>query len=297
MNIKQAEERSGVTRQNIRFYEKQGLLSPARNAGNDYREYAEEDIEKLKWIRAMRMLDMSLENIRQVLAGEMTLGEAAAQQQSRLESQMKKLEGAIRFCGTLRGSSNIAELNADACLARMDAAPGYFEQWELDYLAVCEAEHKRVFTFTPEDAITTPREFTKALLAFARDQDIDLVITQEGMYPTFTIDGIEYTAYRDYHRTGFRGISVSVATVHCEMTHPEDYLAPMPEKRRKLMAILNAALPGILLYGFILLTMGANLIQGEDPLWKVLVVLGSIGVLIAAGCYFSWRFHFNDKHK
>lgn len=31
MNIKQAEAQSNVTRQNIRFYEKQGLLSPARN--------------------------------------------------------------------------------------------------------------------------------------------------------------------------------------------------------------------------------------------------------------------------
>ena len=42
MNIKQAEELSGVSRQNIRFYEREGLLYPDRNPENGYREYGEE---------------------------------------------------------------------------------------------------------------------------------------------------------------------------------------------------------------------------------------------------------------
>lgn len=299
MNIKQAEALTGVTRQNIRFYEKQGLLAPARNKENDYREYSQEDIKTLKWIRAMRMLDMPLEDIRRVLSGHLELSQAAKEQQTRLESQMEKLEGAIRFCGTLQRSGNLDAMDVDDCLAKMDAAgeEGYFRQWKLDYLAVCAAEHQRVFTFTPEEAITTPAEFTDALLAYARQENLDLVITQEGMYPTFTIDGIEYTAYRDYHRVGGRGISVPVATVHCEMTHPEDYLPTVSEKRRKGIAIFNALLPGIALYGFILLTIAPGLLRGKDPLWKVIVLLASIGVLIGVGCYFNWRFHFNEKGK
>lgn len=297
MNIKQAEALTGVSRQNIRFYEKQGLLTPERNKANDYREYSDADIQTLKWIRAMRMLDMPLEDIRQVLSGKLDLSQAAAQQQKRLESQIETLEAAIRFCGTLQGSK-ITQLDVDACLARMDQAPaGFFRQWKLDYLAVCKSEHQRVFTFTPEEAITTPAEFTDALLAFARDRDLELVITSESMYPTFTIDGIEYIACRDYHRIGGAGFSVPVATVHCEMTHPEDYLPPLPEQRRKWMAVLNAALPGILLYGILLLRIAPDLIQGPDPLWKVLVVLLSVGGMIAAGCYLGWRFHFNEKMK
>ena len=39
MNIKQASEQSGVSAPNIRFYEKEGLLTPARRQGNDYRDY------------------------------------------------------------------------------------------------------------------------------------------------------------------------------------------------------------------------------------------------------------------
>lgn len=299
MNISQAEALTGVTRQNIRFYEKQGLLTPARNRENDYREYSPEDIKTLKWIRVMRMMDMPLEDIRQVLSGQMGLDEAAKAQQARLESRMEKLAGAIRFCGVLQTGGDLKSMDVDDCLAKMDAPgeEGYFRQWKLDYLAVCAAEHQRVFTFTPEEAITTPEEFTDALLAYAEREKLDLVITQEGMYPTFTLDGIEYIAYRDYHRIGGNGFSIPVATVHCEMTHPEDYLPPVPEKRRKGIAVFHAVLPGILLYGVILLTLAPSLVQGDDPLWKVVIFLAGIGAVIAAGCYFNWRFHFNEKSK
>lgn len=37
------EARSGVPRANIRYYEAEGLLAPARS-GNGYRDYSEEDL-------------------------------------------------------------------------------------------------------------------------------------------------------------------------------------------------------------------------------------------------------------
>ena len=46
MNIKEIEERSGLTRANIRYYEQEGLLAPARRE-NKYRDYSEEDLETL----------------------------------------------------------------------------------------------------------------------------------------------------------------------------------------------------------------------------------------------------------
>ena len=51
MNIKQAAEQSGVSSPNIRFYEKEGLMTPARNRGNAYRDYTAGDIRTLKLIR------------------------------------------------------------------------------------------------------------------------------------------------------------------------------------------------------------------------------------------------------
>ena len=43
MSIKEAEKITGITNQNIRYYEKQGLLAPARRAENSYREYSQEE--------------------------------------------------------------------------------------------------------------------------------------------------------------------------------------------------------------------------------------------------------------
>lgn len=73
MKIRQAEEATGVSRQNIRFYEKQGLLYPVRNKLNSYREYSEADILRLKQIRLFRKLGMPLEEIRKLLDGDVDL--------------------------------------------------------------------------------------------------------------------------------------------------------------------------------------------------------------------------------
>lgn len=60
MNTKQVEEVTGITRQNIRYYERQNLLEAARDTGNAYRDYSEEDVRRLKLIKMLRLLDMPL---------------------------------------------------------------------------------------------------------------------------------------------------------------------------------------------------------------------------------------------
>ena len=101
MNIKQASEQSGVSSPNIRFYEKEGLLTPARNRSNAYRDYTAEDVRTLKLIRMLRMLDLPLPTIQSVLRGEQPLAEAIQAQQAVLEQQAARLAGAIRFCAEL----------------------------------------------------------------------------------------------------------------------------------------------------------------------------------------------------
>ena len=48
MKINEVEKIIGITKKNIRFYEKEGLLSPCRNKENGYREYNEDYIKKLE---------------------------------------------------------------------------------------------------------------------------------------------------------------------------------------------------------------------------------------------------------
>ena len=68
MNINELERLTGITKQNIRFYEKKELLHPVRNPENNYREYSEEDVTTLKTIKLLRKLDLSVDDIRSVLS-------------------------------------------------------------------------------------------------------------------------------------------------------------------------------------------------------------------------------------
>ena len=72
-SIKEAEQITGITTQNIRYYEKQKLLTPKRNHGNSYREYSDEDINRLKMIRLFRSLDMPIGDIRRMFDGDVSL--------------------------------------------------------------------------------------------------------------------------------------------------------------------------------------------------------------------------------
>ena len=46
MTIKDVEERTGLARSNIRFYEKEKLIEPSRNESNGYRDYSENRSEE-----------------------------------------------------------------------------------------------------------------------------------------------------------------------------------------------------------------------------------------------------------
>ena len=76
MNIKEVEKITGISSQNIRFYEKYELVQPVRNANNGYREYNAEDIRKLKIIKMLRMIDMPVEQIKLILHNERDLNQS-----------------------------------------------------------------------------------------------------------------------------------------------------------------------------------------------------------------------------
>ena len=296
MNIKQAEELSGVPRQNIRFYEREGLISPDRNPENDYREYNEEHIHILKQIRMMRMLDMPLDRIRLILQGKLSVSEAAQEQELQLKQDQEKLNAAIRYCAELKSVSTLEEIDVDTVLSRMTAPESeesMFRNWLSDYRKVVLSEAQKTFCFVPEVAVTNPREFSDALFIYAKENDLNLVITKESMYPEFTIDGIEYTAERFYRPVG----RIPTATIRCTVKYPEDFEPDVPEKRKKYMKLLNLSwllIPAILVFLPMLIQMVKS---GMFSGWEGWVLLISIVILIGAKSVLDWFYHFNEKHK
>ena len=96
MTIKEVEQLLSVSRANIRFYEKEGLLTTTRRT-NNYRDYSEENVQELKKIILFRKLGFTIDEIKQLQSGQMNLNDAAAENIARLEKEIENLEGALKL--------------------------------------------------------------------------------------------------------------------------------------------------------------------------------------------------------
>ena len=94
MKINDVEQLLGVSKANIRFYEKQGLLSPKRTE-NKYRDYSDADLERLKMIVILRKLGIPIQDIDRILKGELALQEAVKNNIAELEKQIEQLGAQI----------------------------------------------------------------------------------------------------------------------------------------------------------------------------------------------------------
>ena len=63
MTIKDVEKETGLTLKSVRYYEEKGLINIKRNENNAYRNYSEEDVERLKLIKLLRYINFSVEEI------------------------------------------------------------------------------------------------------------------------------------------------------------------------------------------------------------------------------------------
>lgn len=282
MTIKEAEKITGITSQNIRYYEKQGLLAPRRKEGNDYREYSDEDILRLKQIKLFRKLDMPVGEIRRLLEGEFSLEDAVMKQISRLESEKDRLTSALEFCIRIQ-ETQLQDMDVDSYLSKMEEKEregSVFARLAEDYMAVEKAEMVREFSFMPYCRCDRPEEFTEELLKYGEQNGCKIVITREGMAPRFMMDGIEYKVHRTSSRFGI--------VLHCEMLHPEDYLPDgmTEETYGKYRRLTNWAIPILIILIAVIVNTVRYGFQTEDLIFLIpMVTLTIADVCFLYYCY------------
>lgn len=100
MTIGELARLAGVTTKTVRFYSNEGLLPTSGRSEAGYRQYKDEDLERLALIRALREAGLDLATIRSILDREVTLREALTLRLAVIEAHMtslRRVAAAIRL--------------------------------------------------------------------------------------------------------------------------------------------------------------------------------------------------------
>ncbi|MEC0239993.1 MerR family transcriptional regulator [Paenibacillus dokdonensis] len=94
MKIQELADKMGLTIHAIRFYEKEGLLDDrhVRRESNNYRNYSEEAIERLKLIKKFQSIGCSLAELKEVLQDHDTNAHTNLQVIDWIRSKKREIE-------------------------------------------------------------------------------------------------------------------------------------------------------------------------------------------------------------
>lgn len=112
MKINEIEALSGMGRENIRFYEREGLIAPKR-MDNGYRDYSEDDLQILLRIKLLRSLHISLDEIKALKDKSRDLSDTLSKQIDRLEQEKQDAFYAQYVCRAIK-EDRVSFENLDA---------------------------------------------------------------------------------------------------------------------------------------------------------------------------------------
>jgi DNA-binding transcriptional MerR regulator len=102
MHIGGVAKKIGLTPDAIRFYERSALIPrPSRTAGG-FRQYADTDVETLRFIRQTQGLGFTLQEVRELLALRSSRLQPCAPVCLRLQKKLLQVRGKLRHLQTLQ---------------------------------------------------------------------------------------------------------------------------------------------------------------------------------------------------
>lgn len=102
MRIGELAQLSGTSNPTIRFYEQQGLLpEPARTSGG-YRDYPDESVARLAFIRRAQLAGLALRDVRDILAIHDTGQEPCVHVQQLLAHRLDEVHAQLRELASLQ---------------------------------------------------------------------------------------------------------------------------------------------------------------------------------------------------
>lgn len=112
MRIKEIEMLSGIKRENIQLYEREGLISSKR-LDNGYLDYTKEDLQILLRIKLLLSLNISLDEIKALKDGSKDLSEMLSKQIEKLEQEKQDTSNTQDICCAMQ-EDRVTFINLDA---------------------------------------------------------------------------------------------------------------------------------------------------------------------------------------
>lgn len=103
VNIQQAAARAGLTAKTARYYDEIGLVTPGRGA-NGYRDYSDEDIHKLAFLKRSRGLGFSIDDCRMLLSLYEDKHRASADVKSLATARIRDIDRKVGELQSLRAT-------------------------------------------------------------------------------------------------------------------------------------------------------------------------------------------------
>lgn len=115
LTIGQVAAAAAVNIQTIRYYERRGLFATPRRTGSGYRQYAEDAVTRLRFIKHAQELGFSLKEIQELLALRVRHSAACDSVERTTRQKIELVDRKIRVLGRIRDT---LEQLAAACASR-----------------------------------------------------------------------------------------------------------------------------------------------------------------------------------
>ena len=101
MQISEVSQKYGLTRETLRYYEKEGLIGPVPKDKSGIRNYGEKDIQRIEFIKCMRSAGLEINLLKKFIElveqGESTINERKVlleEQRKILQEKIEKMQEA-----------------------------------------------------------------------------------------------------------------------------------------------------------------------------------------------------------
>lgn len=122
LTIGKVAKRARVRIDTVRFYEQKGLIAEPPRGASGYRQYPEDTVARIRFIRRAKELGFALQEIRELLALRVDPEVSSAEEKARAETKIKDIEAKIQALQRMKETLVAITAACDGC-APVSACP------------------------------------------------------------------------------------------------------------------------------------------------------------------------------